>query len=329
MKKSYCSIIIPNWNGLEFLKTCLSSLQKQTFKDFEIIVVDNGSDDGSIQYIEQNFPTIKLIKLPKNFGFARAINLGVQASVGQVVVLLNNDTEVDKNCLKYLIQAAKKHPEVGFVAAKMLQFKERNILDSAGDYIDVVGHANNIGMGEYDGPEFNRPGYIFLVTGGGSLFKDKVFKKVGFLDEDFFAYFEDVDFCLRAQMQGFKGWYEPKAIIYHIHKATAKRNPGFLQYLQFRNMMQTIIKDFPGKLLVRDFNWLRIILVNLNTVFYLTKWGFFWSALKAEWYIVTHIIPLLSKRAQIQRKRLVPDQYFIDNVKKKPITFFGLFSKGI
>lgn len=318
------SVIIPNWNGRHLLKMCLPSLQIQTFKNFEVIVVDNGSTDGSQEFIKNNYPKIKLIELDKNYGFARAVNIGIKKSNAEYLILINNDTEVDKNCLGYLVTAAKVRPEVGFVTAKMLQFYHRDKIDSAGDFIDTVGHANNIGFGQKDTANFNKSGYIFLVNAGGSLFKRVVFDKVGFFDEDYFAYMEDVDLCLRAQFRGFKGWYEPKAIIYHIHKATALKNPHFLEYLQFRNMTQTIIKDFPKTLLLKNFNWLKILLVNLNTVRFLGLHGFIWEAIRAEIYILFHLSRLLKKRRLIQKSIQVSEQYITQNIKYKKITFFGL-----
>lgn len=321
--KTKVSVIIPNWNGKNLLKVCLKSLKKQTFKNFETIVIDNGSSDGSIEFVQRFFPNIKIITLDKNYGFAKAVNEGIKKAEGDYIILINNDTEVDKYCLEFLIKDADKKREVGFVAAKMLDFYKRDIIDSVGDYIDIVGHANNIGFGEKDGPLFNKAKEIFLATGGGSLFKKIVFEKVGYFDENYFAYMEDVDFCLRAQMQGFRGWYEPKSIIYHVHKATGNRNKAFLEYLQFRNMTMTIIKDFPSSLLWRNFNWILIILVNLNTVLYLSIKGFFWQAIKAELYIFVNFPLLLRKRFIIQRNKKVTGEYLASNFKEKKISFYG------
>lgn len=323
------SLVIPNWNGVNLLKICLPSLKKQTFKDFEVIIVDNGSVDGSVEFVKQNFPNFKLIKNKKNLGFATAVNQGIKKASGRYIILINNDTELDENCLGYLTSAAKDHPEVGFVAAKMLNFYQRNIIDSAGDYIDMVGHANNIGSGQKDGPKYQKEDYVFLVTGGGGLFKREVFRKVGYFDEDYFAYMEDVDLCLRAQLQGFKGWYEPKAVIYHIQKATSSKNPSFLGYLQFRNMTQTIIKDFPEELLKHNFNWLRIILVNINTFRYFALHGLLWQAVKAEFYILVNFPKLLWKRSKIQKTKRVSDQYLVENFRPKKFKLFGLFKEGI
>lgn len=322
------SVIIPSWNGLELLRVCLPSLQNQSFKDFETIVVDNGSTDGSQEFIQKHYPKVKLISLAKNIGFSPAVNIGIQKSLGEFIILINNDTEVDPRCLEYLVKSAEAHPDVGMVAAKMIQFDNRTIVDSAGDYIDAVGHANNIGMGE-SVSKFNKSGYVFLVTGGGGLFKREMLEKVGLFDNSYFAYFEDVDLCLRAQLMGYKGWFEPRAIIYHIHKATSNKNKSFTEYLQFRNLSATIIKDFPSKLLWRDFNIFKIILVNLNTVRYLALIGYFKAAISAEVYILKNLSQLLKSRKYIQSTKVVSDDYIIQNILAKKVTFFGLFKKGI
>lgn len=322
------SVVIPNWNGKELLKVSLPSIQKQSLKNFEVIIVDNGSTDGSVEYIKKNFPDFKVIQLEKNIGFSPAVNIGIKVAKGDYVILINNDTKVEREALFYLVKAAKDHPGVGMVAAKMIQFYNPKLLDSAGDYIEVVGHADNIGR---DQPieSFNNPGFIFLVTGGGGLFKRQMLDKIGLLNDDYFAYFEDVDLSLRAQLAGYKAWFEPKAVIYHRHKATSNRNKPFTEYLQFRNMTMTIIRDFPSALMKKDFNWIKIILVNLNTVLFLVKNGYGKEALQSEWYIIKNIHRLLKERQRIQSQKNVSDEYIIENFQPKKITFFGLLKKGI
>lgn len=320
------SVIIPNWNGKHLLNTCLSSLRKQTFKGFEVILVDNGSTDGSLEYLKK-FPEVRIISLDKNYGFAKAINEGIKVAFGNFLVLLNNDTEADKDFLKYLVVAAERKRDAGFVACKMLQFSNRDIIDSAGDAVDVVGHSYNIGLGQKDGPQFNKPGNIFLATAGGSLFKKEVFEKTGYFDEDYFTYMEDVDLCLRAQLLGFKGWYEPRSVLYHIRKATSSKVTKLSEYWHFRNMTQNIVKDYPTALFLKDFNWLKIKLVNLNTIFYMGKKGFLWEGVKADLWILLHLPKLLYKRYKIQKTKKVSDKYIIENIRPKEITFFGLLPK--
>lgn len=318
------SVVIPNWNGRQLLKVCLRSLERQTFKDFGVVVVDNGSEDGSNKYIEEHFPKVKLIKLDRNYGFAKAVNIGIKSTSSKYLFLLNNDTEVDKDCLRNLVKTADLHPKAGFIAPKVLNFYKRNIIDSAGDGVDVVGHSYNIGMGDRDGAKFNTEKEVFLVTAGAGLFKREVFNKIGLFDEDYFTYMEDIDLCLRAQLAGYKGWYTPKAKVFHIHKATSNKIKPLMEYWQFRNMTQNIIKNFPAELILHNFNWLKIILVNINTILYQAINGYFWQAVKAEVFILFNLPKLLKKRVEVQRKKVVTDKYIIDNFLPKKITFFGL-----
>ncbi len=327
--KTKVSVIIPNWNGRHLLKVCLESLERQTLKNFEVVIVDNGSSDTSVEYIKKYFPKVKVIPLDKNYGFTKAVNTGIKNAKGEYLVLLNNDTELDSRYLEYLVKASDNHPDVGFVAAKMLNFYNRKIIDSAWDAVSVVGHSYSVGQGKKDSIEFNKPQYIFLATGGSSLFKRQIFEKVGYFDEDYHTYMEDVDLCLRAQIAGFKGWYEPKAILYHMRKATSSRIVSLSEYWHFRNMTQNIIKDYPLKLFLIDLNWLKILLVNINTIIYMAKKGFLKQALAADAYILFHLPSLLKKRFLIQKSKIVSDDYMIQNIRPKKITFFGLLKKGI
>lgn len=300
------SIIIPNWNGKELLKDSLESLKGQ---DAEIILVDNGSTDDSINYVSINFPKVKIVKLNKNFGFAKAINEGVKASQAEYVILLNNDTAADKDFIKKLVECADKHPEVVSVNPKLLNFYERKKIDGVGILINEVGQARSIGWQEEDRGQYNKEEYILGATGGASLFRRKEFIKLGGFDEDYFMYSEEVDFAFRAQFAGFKSIYCPKAIVYHKHKATSKKLPAKIEYWQFRNMTITIIKDFPSFVIFKKWRWLKIILVHLNTIFYQLKKGFWWPPFVADLWILFHLSRLLIKRYKIQSNIKIDPAY--------------------
>lgn len=323
MKKK-CSIIIPNWNGRQLLADCLHSLFLQNFKDFEVILVDNGSSDKSLEYVTSNFPQVKIIGLGKNFGFAKAVNEGVKNSQAEYLVLLNNDTSVDKDWLKNLISCADKHPEVISVNSKLLNFYNKKIIDGVGILVNEVGQAKSIGWQEEDKGQFEKESYIFGATGGGSLFRREEFIKVGLFDESYFMYSEEVDFAFRAQFLGYKSIYCPTAIIYHKHKASAKKMPQHIEYWQFRNMSQTIISDFPASLLFKNWRWLKIVLVHLNTFLYQTKSGFFWPPFLTEIWLILHLPQLLIKRHKIQSNIKVNLSYIDGFFAAKPITFWGL-----
>ncbi len=309
------SIIIPNWNGLKLLKVCLLSLKKQSFKGFEVIVVDNGSEDDSVEYVKKKCPEFKVIELNKNYGFAKAVNEGIKKSQGKYVVLLNNDTEVDKNFLKYLVETADEQ-NVSFLTAKRFNYYKRDLIDSVGDDMDSVGHLILCGLGQKNSIKFDKSGYIFLASGGSCLIKKEVFEKIGYFDEDYFMYMEDADFFFRAQLAGFQGWYEPRAVVYHMRMASSK-NLDFVEYLNFRNMMANIIKNFPQSLLLHNFNWLKIILVNINTIKYLSGKGLLWQGIQAEAYILYNLPKLLKKRKNIQKNKKVSDEYIINIILNK------------
>lgn len=318
------SVIIPNWNGVDLLKDCLLSLQNQSFKDFEIILVDNNSTDKSLEYVSKNFPKIKIKKLNKNYGFAKAINEGVKVSDAGYVIFINNDTQANKDFIKKLIDCANAHPEVISVNSKLLNFYNKKIIDGVGILINEVGQARSIGWQEIDKGQFNKEKYIFGATGGASLFKRLEFLKLGGFDENYFMYSEEVDFAFRAQFQGFKSIYCPKAIVYHKHKATAKKFPQKIEYWQFRNMTLTIIKDFPAKLLFKKGRFLKIILVHLNTIFYQLKNGFWWAPFLADTWILFHLPQILSQRKRIQSNIRVSEQYIEQFLQDKKITFWRI-----
>lgn len=320
------SVIIPSWNGKGLLKDCLESLSKQTFRDFEIIVVDNGSSDGSVEYIQSNDVTIKLVRNKKNRGFAGGINSGVKESHAKYVVFLNNDTAVDKNWLKYLVECADNHPEVFSVNPKLLNFSDRKLIDGVGIQINEVGQARSIGWQEKDSGQYEKEQYIFGATGGASLFVREKFIKLGMFDESFFMYSEEVDLAFRAQFAGWKSIYCPKAVVFHKHKATAKKYPQRIEYWQFRNMMATIIKDFPSEILLKNGRWIKIVLVYFNTIFYQLKNGYFWPPFLTKLWLVWNLPRLLKQRAGIQKSRKVSNEYIDNFLTEKKITFWGLRS---
>lgn len=318
------SVIIPNWNGKALLKDCLRSLAKQSFKNFEIILVDNGSEDNSVEYVKRFFPKVQIIKLSKNYGFARAINEGVKASNAEYVVFLNNDTSADKNWLLELVKCVDSHPKVISVNSKLLNFYDRKKIDGVGIEINEVGQAKSIGWNAIDQGQFEKEDYIFGATGGASLFRRADFIKVGMFDESYFMYSEEVDFAFRAQFLGYESIYCPKAVVYHKHKATAKKLLHHVEYWQFRNMKQTIIKDFPTGILLKKWRWIKIILVHLNTIFYQLKNGYLWPPMLAQIWLLINMPKLLWQRYRIQKMKKVSDDYIESFLAEKKITFWGI-----
>ncbi len=264
-QQPHVDIVIPNFNGVEFLDTCLRSILRQTYPFFSIIVVDNGSVDNSLEFIRKQYPLVHLITWPENKGFSPAVNAGISAGNSPFIFLLNNDTELEADCLEQLVKAATLQDEYDFFAAKMISYRERHILDGAGDGFLRGGAGYRLGTMENDDALYNRPGRVFGACAGAALYRRELFDTIGLFDEDFFAYLEDVDFNLRANSRGKKCYYVPAARVFHIGSATTgSKINSFTVRLSTRNNLNLLIKNYPLvlffrfglALLVYQFFWL-------------------------------------------------------------------------
>lgn len=237
------SIVIPNWNGARFLPVCLAALQRQTYTNLEVIIVDNASTDGSQELLKCDYPWVRLIDLPENRGFTGACNAGMQAARGEYVALLNNDTEADPGWVAAVVDAFERHPEVGSVASKMLLFDRRDHIHTAGDYFTRDGRAGNRGVWQLDDGTFSREEYVFSACGGSSAYRKTLLDQIGLLDDDFFFSLEDVDLGWRAQLAGWRCLYTPAAIVYHHLSATGGGVTA--SYYDGRNLIFVLVKDYP------------------------------------------------------------------------------------
>lgn len=319
------SIVIVTWNKKNLLKRCLESLNKQSYKNFQIILVDNGSTDGTINFIKKYYPRIKIVAFQKNLGFSKGANEGIKTSKSEYVILLNNDTIVDEDYIKNLLKTMNRLKFKGYCgcAPKMIDFFDRNVLVSAGDMMNDVGQSFPRGLDE-NKDSFNKGEEVFLVTGGASIFRRKVFEEIGFFDEDYFVYGEDSDWCFRAQLAGYKFYYEPKALVFHQCRATTKNMSKVIDYFEFRNMTITILKNFPLKLLFKKWRFVTIPLVHFNTIFYMAIKGCLKEAIRADFWIITHLIRIIKERLLIQSKRKVSIDYLDNWLVPKKLRFYGL-----
>jgi GT2 family glycosyltransferase len=240
------AVVIPNWNGERFLNLCLGSLRNQSLGGFETIVVDNGSTDGSRAFVEEHFPEVNVVLLGENRGIAAAFNAGIEASRAEYVVLLNNDTEQDSGWLAALVNAAADHPEAGFFASKLVDFYDREVLDGAGDAMRLSGLPYRLGHGERDSGRFDKPGYVFGACAAAGLYRREMLDEVGLFDEDFVSYCEDGDLSFRAQLAGYRCFYVPGAVVYHMGSASTggKRSPTATR-LGSRNSLSLLVKNLP------------------------------------------------------------------------------------
>jgi GT2 family glycosyltransferase len=242
----FVSVVIPNWNGISYLPVCLQSLHGQTYSQVEIIVADNASTDGSQALVHEEFPRVRLVQLGQNRGFTGACNAGMEAAAGEIVILLNNDTEVRPDWVEQVVAAFDRHPEAGMVASKMLLFQQRDTLHTAGDFYRVDGRAGNRGVWQPDSDEYSREEYTFSACGGAAAYRRAMLDEIGLLDDDFFFSMEDIDLAWRAQLAGWKCVYAPRAVVYHYLKATGGGETA--SYHDGRNMLWVIAKNYPGPL---------------------------------------------------------------------------------
>ena len=245
-------VIIPNWNGSAMLQHCLRSLAQQTFRNFSITVVDNGSSDDTKEVLARDFPGVKLISFDHNTGFSVAVNAGILAAKGELLLLLNNDMEVAENCLEQLISGSLQYPEYAFFALKMLSFSQRNVLDGAGDAILRGGVGYRLGTLEYDTERYQHDREVFGACAGAALYRKSFFDTAGIFDADFFAYLEDVDLNIRARRCGLRCMYLSDAVVYHIGSATSgsKINPLTIR-LSTRNNFNVLIKNYPLRFFIQ------------------------------------------------------------------------------
>jgi GT2 family glycosyltransferase len=248
VNKTLVSVIIVNWNGRHWLEQCLPTLQTQTFTDFEVVVVDNGSDDGSVAWLQSRWPSVRLLALPENVGFAPANNLGIQATDSPFVVTLNNDTLAEPDWLEAMVTTVTD-PAIGMVACQMLMWQQPDRLDSAGIEIDWAGIAWNRGAGQ-PAHSLAHSADVFGPCAGAALYRRQMLNEVGCFDEDFFAFYEDVDLAWRAQQAGWRCRYQPQACVRHWHSATAGQNIPQKTFLLGRNKLWSIMKNYPWPALI-------------------------------------------------------------------------------
>jgi len=262
------AVIILNWNGQRYLEGCLSAVFAQTFGEFEAILVDNGSTDGSVAWLKTHFPQVRLICNPHNAGFARANNQAIRSTDAELIATLNNDARVEPGWLAALVEAVDSDPTVGMVASKILFADQPDMIDSAGIALDPMGIAwNRLGGMPDSSAEAAVPTEVFGPCAAAALYRRAMLDQIGLFDEDFFAYLEDVDLAWRARLAGWRCLYAPAARVYHVHSATSVEGSPFKNRLLGRNKVWLIAKNYQpaGRLLA---HLPLIALYDLATIFY-------------------------------------------------------------
>lgn len=310
-KSTKVSVVIPNWNGLEELPACLDSLLAQS-QEHRIIVVENGSRDGSLEFLQKNYPQVELIVHKRNKGFAGGVNAGIRRSMADgddYVALFNNDAVADKDWLKNLVDDLDLNDDAGIATCKFQSIDGKH-LDSTGDIYTSWGLPYPRGRGEKVSDKYDDFVQIFGASGGASLYRTSMLQEIGLFDEDFFAYYEDVDISFRAQLAGYKVRYVPESIAYHQIGATSSKISGFTTYQTIKNLPWIIWKNAPFSVFVRVFP-------RFAVAYYLfilsAAWkGNAWAAMKGATVSFVLLPKKLIQRLVIQHRRKVTSRYIWD-----------------
>jgi len=246
------TVVIPNYNGIQYLTPCLEALLHDQSQEYDIIIVDNGSTDGSAEYIKslqkkQAEHPVFLIENSENMGFCKAVNQGIEAAKTPYVALLNNDTKIIQGFVMHLEQALESGKDVFSVSAKMLMMDRPDRIDGAGDYYCALGWAFARGKGRNaSDPGYQKRQEVFSACGGAAIYRKDVLERIGLFDENHFAYLEDLDLGYRAKIYGYRNLYEPKAQVYHVGSGfSGSQYNEFKTGLASQNSVYVILKNMP------------------------------------------------------------------------------------
>jgi hypothetical protein len=259
MNNPLVSILILNWNGINWLEECIDSVMHTSYQPFEIVVVDNASTDGSLEMIDKKFKEVVVVKNPENYGYAKGNNIGFKQVKGKYVVTLNNDMVVDKNWLFEPIGYLEHDPGLGIAACRQMQYFDRTMID--GLYHNLLKPLFFLPIGintRYDENNtlFSKPGYVFGAHGGSAIYRKEHLDEIGGFEERFFAYHEDADLAMRFLLHGWKCVYAPSAVVYHRGSASFKVNSPKFAYYFDRNRIWLLYKTWPLSLILKFFPWI-------------------------------------------------------------------------
>jgi GT2 family glycosyltransferase len=296
-------VIIVNYNSGALLQDAITGVQKQTYRSWKLVVVDNASTDGSADHLEETFPNTQVIRSPKNLGFAAANNLAVTTTPAvSWIALLNPDAVPHPRWLEELVAATRAYPEYGSFSSRTITAHNPDIIDGAGDVYHISGRYWRRGSGSLNSPKYAVNKEVFSACAAAALYSAIAWSKVGGMDETFFCYGEDVDLGFHMQLAGYRCMYIPGALAVHHGSATTVRHSEFSTYHGHRNLVWTFVKNMPGALF-----WLLLplhFLLNLGTVGVFMARGQGWVILRAKWDAIKGLPKVWTTRRQIQARRV-------------------------
>lgn len=314
------SVLILTYNSRKYLDRCFISLEKQTYPNYEVVMVDNASTDGSVEFVRENFPWVKIIALDKNYGYAEAYNTAVRQVKSKYVVFLNPDVEVECNWLEELVKVAESDEDIKICGSRILFYDNKDIIQNDGGWITPIGGGlsrNHLKRAiEVKIPK--TPQYVGYAHGASMLVDRHTFLKLGGFDPDYFMYHEEVDLCWRAWLWGYKVAYVPTSIVYHdiggSSGAKSLSKSPFRLYHERKNQLMNILKNFSFLNIIFAI-FILFIFDSLCIMRYLIRKDFelIKSIFKAYGYVISNFRLILKKRCHVQRKRKIDETILTDN----------------
>lgn len=317
------SVIIVNYNGKKWLKPCLDSLSKQIYKNFEIIVVDNNSNDGSVAYLNKNYPKVIMLQSKTNVGFSEGNNNGYKLAKGQYIILLNNDTIVENNFIKNLLEAYEKNPHAAIIQPKIVHMQQPESIDTCGSYWTDTSFLYHVGNDKH-ASLYNESCEVFSIKAAAAIIKTSVIKKIGLFDNDFWCYYEETDFCHRGWLSGYSTLYIPTTTVYHAGGGTSLSfGNDYIQFHNFKNKMLSFLKNFSFTSLFTILP-LYLFFNFILSIYWLfqRKYKHSLSLYRAIWWNIVVLPKTLKKRKLVQSLRKISDQEYLKKVKKNPGLFY-------
>lgn len=318
------SIIIPHWNGIEVITECLESIKESTYKNYEIIVVDNNSEDDSVEHIKSKYPEINLVENHINEGYAGGCNRGSEIATGNYLLFLNNDTIQEQDWLEPLVEILDKNDKVAAVQPKILNYYNRELFDyagGAGGSMDFLGFPFARGRifneQESDCRQYDLSEEIFWSSGTAFLVRKAAFEKVNKFDDLFFAHMEEIDLCWRFHLAGYQVVNAPNSVVYHKNAVSLPMFTEKKYYLNHRNSLIMLLTNYsvPLSIYVLPIRWALDIVALVYAILF-GDWNHIKGIAKAHAWIIFHPIKIFKKRRIIKPLRRIKDR----NILKKLYT---------
>lgn len=329
------SVIIVNWNGLQWLKICLPSILNQSYKNIEVIVVDNASTDGSVAWIKRAYKKVRVVINPKNYGFSHANNIGFSQAKGEYVIFLNNDTRVEKSYVSEMVKTLDSQSDIGGVQSKILLMESPDTHDTVGAFLTPTGFLYHYGFGDKNTAKYDVHCDLYTAKGASMGFKRIVLDQIvidgNLFDPDYFAYFEESDVCHRVLLTGYRIVYAYSSVAYHKMGATStKIQQDIIQYHSFKNRIRTYLKNFSFRtnILILPIH-ISLCFAYVGLCMVRRRFSLAWAIIRAMHWNVIHFQSTFRLHRIIRRNvRKITDEIYLKRVMRYPkISYYFSLSK--